>query len=270
MRSVLLFALVLTVPQNLKAEATQHVVGSVEAGPVAVINHDIQFGKSGTSFDLRNDGNQDIWFPYYRFKVMFPLDENSGFEVSYVPLELKTFTTLNEDLVVEDTLFPAGTNLDIVYGFPFYRAGYFISRPEGPWTFTYGGALQIRNASIRFTSADGAIRKVNQNVGPVPLIRLGLDYKSGDHTFSSSWEGIYAPVAYLNGSDSDVVGSFHDVRLAWSLETQADAHAGLVFRYIGGGARGSNSDADGLAKARSYSSNWIDLLVVAVSWDKQI
>lgn len=250
--------------------AAQKVVGAVEAGPVAVISHDIQFGKNGTRFDLRNDGNQDVWFPYYRFKIIFPISDESGFDLTYVPLEIKTFATLKQDLLIEDTLFPAKTNIDIVYGFPFYRAGYFSRLDSGAWQWTYGASLQIRNASIRFTSADGNIRKVNQNVGPVPLLRAGLAYKTVAHTFASTWEGFYAPVAYLNGSDSDVVGSFHDLKVEWQVQSQPDSATGVAIRYIGGGARGSDSDTDPATKDLSYSSNWIDLVVLAVTWDKQI
>ena len=74
-----------------------------------------------------------------------------------------------------------------------------------------GGSLQIRNATIDFTSADGTMRRTNRDIGPVPLIKFRIK-----HTFKTGWfiggeiDGIYAPVKYLNGSNTDVVGALLD------------------------------------------------------------
>ena len=75
---------------------------------------------------------------------------------------------------------------------------------------------------------------------------------------------MYAPVKYINGGRSDVVGAILDVSGQVGYRVAAPLDVFLGVRYIGGGAKGtSKSDAE-RGPGDGYTSNWIHLVTSTI------
>lgn len=243
---------------------------AVEFGALAVAYHHIQFGSDGSEFDYRSEGGQDVLFPFARLNVEFALGGVPGrHRVSflYQPLELSSRVVLRSPLVVDGQTFPEQTPMDLSYGFPFYRASYGYDVVQDPaWEVLLGGGLQVRNATITFSSADGELRRTNRDVGPVPLLKLRVR-----RTFETGWffateiDGFYAPIKYLNGGDSDVEGAILDasLRAGHALSDRVEAFVNL--RWIGGGAEGTSKEEQDFGDG--YTQNWLHFLTLSLGVD---
>ena len=71
-------------------------------------------------------------------------------------------------------------------------------------------------------------------------------------------DGIYAPIKYINGSDSDVEGAIIDLSLRCGVELDDGKDLFMNLRWIGGGAEGTGSDNDG--PGDGFTSNWLNFL----------
>ena len=233
----------------------------IEAGFLAVLDHTIQFSKDGTRFDYRADGGQDLLFFNQRFSVEVDLCRGHSFVLLYQPLRIATQTTLTEDTRIDGLDFPAGTNMDLLYDFPFYRVSYqydFLSPDD--CTLAVGFSLQLRNANISFRSADGSLFRENRSLGPVPLLKLRGRAPLGEVFWAElELDCAYISIRYLNGGDSDVEGALVD--LAGRLGARfGRVEAFLTVRYLGGGASGTNENETG--PGDGYVNNWLHFLVL--------
>lgn len=236
------------------------IQATLEYGFVSVLTHTIQWGNEGTKFDYVKEGGQSVLFPYWRPSVELEFLRRHSIEFLYQPIYINTDTVLQRDLQTDSLIFNAGTPVHVQYYFPFYRLTYlyhFIASQRGQ--LSLGGALQIRNATIVFTSQDGSKRFDSRNVGPVPLIVLrGRSMWAWGGWFESQLGGIWAPLKYLNGSGTDVNGWLYEghVRLG--------VHAGRRWaffvgtRALGGGAIGSSKEVR--PTGGSYSANVLNTL----------
>ena len=235
-----------------------------ELGFLAVVSHIVQFGNDGTRFDYRSDGGQDVLFPFFRLSTDLKFKGRHIIVFLYQPLKLTGETVLNEDAVFDGIVFPAGTPLNSTYGFPFWRISYlydFLRRPGDE--VSIGASLQIRNATITFTSADGTLRADRRDVGPVPALkfrgRWGFD--SGVW-WGTEIDGIYAPVSGINGSDEEITGALLDASLRVGYDF-TDAVSGFFnVRYLGGGAVGTESNPD--PPSDGYTKNWLHFITVSL------
>ena len=240
-----------------------------ELGMLIPFSHTIQFDKQGTVFDYVQDGGQDNAFPFVRLQAELKSHNKHTLLFLYQPLNLETNVYLNQDIRVDNETFPANSGLDLRYGFDFYRISYlydfFHNYPKTELSF--GGSLQLRNATINFTSSDGNLRRTNRDLGAVPLFKLRWKHAHSDKTWlGAEVDGMYAPVKYINGSDSDVVGAIIDlsVRYGIVLDPQKDLFFNL--RWIGGGAEGTNKDDDG--PGDGFTANWLNFVSfsIGVTW----
>jgi hypothetical protein len=239
----------------------------MESGFVAPLAHTIQFGKQGTRFDYVEDGGQDVLFPTVRLSAEATFGGAHTLIFLYQPLNLETRETLREDLTVDDVTFAAGTPIDLRYGFDYYRVSYLydLVRSRCGHRLSLGGSLQLRDAVIDFTSADGSERRTNRDVGPVPLVKVrGRAQIAPPFWLALEADGMYAPVKYINGGRSDVVGAILDVSGQVGYRVAAPLDVFLGVRYIGGGAKGtSKSDAE-RGPGDGYTSNWIHLVTSTI------
>lgn len=233
----------------------------VDAGFLGVLSHRYQKGRDGTNFDFREDGAQDVLFPVSRYAASLVLSRRHRLTLVYQPLTLRTREILDRAVVIDGTTFEAGTNLELVYGFPFWRAGYAYSLDVGSRSaLRLGVALQIRNATVEFASLDGATFTSNRDVGPVPLLHVGWRTAlAHPYWFELEVDGLYAPVKYLNGDDNSVEGAVVDANVRLGIEAFEHADVFVNARYFGGGAEGNSGEAP-----RTYSSNWLHLAVVSL------
>jgi hypothetical protein len=234
-----------------------------ELGFVAAASHFIQLGRDGSRVDYRADGAQDTLFAFARLAVDLDVNRRHLVTLLYQPLDLETRETLARDLRIDGATFRAGTPVRFRYGFPFFRAGWAYNVLSGVGReLAFGAALQIRNATIEFESADGALLRTRNDVGPVPLLRArGRFAFAGGGFFGFDVDGFYAPISVINGSDNEVVGAIVDasVRVGWRPRDHVDLFVNL--RYIGGGATGQG---DPTPTSDGYQSNWLHFVALSL------
>lgn len=240
--------------------------GVGELGSLAVADHKVQFSNSGTYFDYRNQGGQDVLFPVSRLSLELDIHDKHTIYFLYQPLRLESQVLLSQDLVVDDLVFPANSGVKLLYNFPFYRASYTrtLFRDKPRFDMELGASLQLRNATISFESNDGELYRSNRDLGPVPALKVQTRAYLSDRVFTElEADGIYAPISYLNGSDNEVVGAILDASLRTGLELDAPVTAYLNVRYLGGGAVGT-SEVDG--PGDGYVRNWLHFVTLTAGF----
>ncbi len=234
-----------------------------EVGFLAPLAHTIQFGSDGTKFDYVADGGQDLLFPVVRLSADGDFGR-STIALLYQPLQIDTEVILPEAIRQDAVDFPANTPLDLRYGFSFWRGSYLYDLAKGDAReAAVGLGMQIRDANITFSSADGTLRATNRDVGPVPLLKFRGRLPLGDKMWAGAEvDGIYAPIKYLNGADTDVVGALLDGSLRAGVALDHGADVFLNARYLGGGAEGSDKSPDGMGDG--FTSNWLHFFTLSV------
>ncbi len=228
-----------------------------ELGTLAPLTHTITYGKDGTEFDYVEEGGQNVLFVFARTSADFDIGNRHTLTLLYQPLDLRTQVTLQRDVRVDSVDFPSGTPVDIRYGFDFTRGSYLYDLRPGPnRELAVGGSLQIRNANIEFTSADGTLRSVNRDVGPVPLVKARWRAPlRGQGWVGSEVDAAWAPIRYINGADSDVEGALLDASLRFGTEVRPGVDAFVNLRYLGGGAVGTGNGTT--PPGDGYTKNWL-------------
>jgi len=250
-------------PQTKAKRPWYRFEASLEMGFVAPLYHKYQQGADGTYFDFRAQGGQENLFLFLRTSAGIRFVDRHVVLFLYQPLTLKTQQTLQEDVRLEGIDFPAGTPVNLKYGFDFYRVSYMYDIFRSPrFELGVGASLQIRNADIAITSADGGLRAISQNVGPVPLLKV-----RGRYTFDSGWwiglevDGIYATSKIINGSSRDVTGALLDASLRAGIHLEGFVDVFVNLRYLGGGAE---DGGDPVNLGNDYSRNWLHFLTLSL------
>lgn len=236
----------------------------VEIGTVKALSHTIQFSHDGTRFDYVRDGGQDILFPFTRLSADLDLGERHSVILLYQPLTLSSQVLLNDDLVVDGGTFAAGSGVDLQYGFDFYRASWLYDlQTADDRELGLGLSLQLRNADIQFTAIDDDLRRVNRDLGPVPILKLRTRQPlGGEAWWGFEIDGFYAPIKYMNGSDTDVVGAIADASLRAGVPLEHGGEAFVNLRYLGGGAEGTSQRYEG--PGDGWVDNWVHLVSLSL------
>lgn len=240
---------------------------SAELGFVAIASHIVQLSKDGSRFDYRAEGGQDALFPFFRLSTDLKFKGRHTLVFLYQPLKLTGETVLSEDTVFDGIVFPAGTPLNSTYGFPFWRISYLYDflRRRGD-EVSIGLGLQIRNATITFTSADGLLRADRRDVGPVPLLKF-----RGRWVFDSGvwWgteiDGIYTPISGINGSDEEITGALLDASLRVGYDFTKRVSGFFNVRYLGGGAEGTQKNPS--PPSDGFTKNWLHFITVSLGFE---
>ncbi|MBN2860598.1 MAG: hypothetical protein JXK93_10090 [Sphaerochaetaceae bacterium] len=245
-----------------------------EAGAISILSHTYQNGVSssdpGTLFDFRDEGGQDVLYPFERFQIGARIDDRHRVWFSYQPLELVTNVTFREDVSVGNYDFVAGTPMKLTYSFPFYRLSYTYDL-LGEYENAYLGpglVLQIRNASIRFESLTAGAESlyVTQNVGLVPALALYSEYRFPfGVTLSADIAGSYADSAFFNGADYEFSGSILDASLRMAYQTTDRLALFGNLRYFGGTSKGTSDGDDSWSVSETnFSQNNIASITASV------
>lgn len=234
----------------------------VELGFLDVLHHRIQFGQNGTLVDYHSEGGQDVLFPFVRASVEARLFDRHHIIFLYQPIDFRTRVTTQRDWQIDDLTFPQGTNVNTRYSFPFYRVSYMWDALESDdIELGIGASLQLRNATIVFTSADGTLRRYERDVGPVPILKVRYRQSLPHDTFfEAEADGFYAPIRYLNLGDTDVLGVIADVSVRYGFVLE-DTEVFLNARYLGGAADGTSDESE---FGDGYTKNWLHTATVSV------
>lgn len=246
---------------------TLRLRGVAELGYLAVLDHRVQFSNNGTYINYVKEGGQDVLFPVSRLSLELEIKKKHTFILLYQPLRLESTALLKRDLLIDNLNFPAGTSVDFLYNFPFWRISYLneLLPDNERFNFAWGLSLQIRNATISFESTDGTLFRANRDIGPVPVLKFRTRYNINNLTYTEiEADGFYAPISYLNGSDNEVVGAILDASLRQGLKVTDEVGAFLNLRYLAGGAVGTSDDDTG--PGDGYVKNWLHFLTVTAGF----
>jgi len=269
---ILLIAAICLTPLNLSASFLNNpdnrfvLRASAELGFVKVLSHKIQFSQDGTRFDYVKEGGQNILVPFQRLTAELEINRRHTLIFLIQPLDVRTEALLARDIVVDDQIFPAGTPMDFHYGFSFYRISYQYDFARSPdKELAIGGSLQLRNASISFASKDGQLFRVNQGVGPVPIIR----FRSRIPINQVSWlgteiDGFYASGRIITGSTNDFIGAILDGSIRYGLQLNESLEGFINLRYLGGGARGTEENTT--RPGDGYTDNWLHTTTITLGF----
>lgn len=222
------------------------VRATAELGTIKVLANRLQFGEEGTPFDYVSQGGQEILFPYKRATAELTFVDRHDVVFLYQPLTVETQTRIPADLGTDVSIdvvdFAPGTALDLKYGFDFWRVSYLFRLVNGGgWNVGLGLSLQLRNASIVFQSTDGEQITVNQNLGPVPIVKARAEYRFDSGFFvGTEVDGFYATSAFINGADFSFEGSILDASIRAGLPIVERADAFVNVRFLGGTAKGTS------------------------------
>jgi hypothetical protein len=160
--------------------------------------------------------------------------------------------------------FPSDTAVELRYGFDFYRLSYlydFFADPKNE--LAIGASLQIRDATITFSTKDGTVFLSERDVGPVPALKFRAKYYLNDFVWlGSEIDGIYAAGRGVTGSftvDPKFVGAIIDASLRAGFTPRPPVDVFLNLRYLGGGAEGRDED-----DPEQYVKNWLHAFSVSL------
>ena len=248
------------------ADSRWRLEPTTEIGLVVPLQNDIQFGQDGTKIDYLTEGGQDNLFLFTRWTMDFRKDERHVLTFLYQPLNLVTTQEADRDFRFNEVNFPKGTPIDLRYGFDYYRGSYAYDVLSDPrQELGFGVSMQLRNAIIDFTSANGEIRDTQRDIGLVPLLKMrGLFELENGSWVGFEMDGSYAPLKYLNGDVSDVVGALLDtsVRSGFHMKNGIDPFVNI--RYIGGGAEGTSNEPD--PGEDGYVLNWVQFFALNIGF----
>ena len=77
-------------------------------------------------------------------------------------------------------------------------------------------------------------------------------------------DGAYAPIKYLNGDTSDVIGALLDASVRTGYYAKRGIDPFISIRYVGGGAEGTTNDPD--FNEDGYTENWLHLMVFSMGF----
>jgi hypothetical protein len=240
--------------------------GGFELGFLDVTGHTIQFDSEGTKFDYVDEGGQGVLFPFSRYTAELSLSGRHNIIFLIQPLDIRTEALLQRDIVVDELTFPAGTPVDLRYGFTFYRMSYLYDLAKAKnKELAIGLSLQIRNATISFASPDGKLFRINEGIGPVPIFKFRSRHPFNNGMwFGTEVDGFYASGKYITGGDSDFEGAILDASLRLGFELTDYLDSFLNIRYIGGGAKGTEEDATG--PGDGYTDNWLHTVSISLGF----
>lgn len=235
------------------------VHGSFEYGFAFLPDHRIRWGEGDEFLDYVKNGGQKVLFPNWRISAGATIHGDHELTFTYQPIYLDTQVTMRQNFYPDGVAFNKGDAVNMRYYFPFYRLSYlWHAVNDVNWQWSLGLGLQLRNVTVGYTSVDGSHRFETRNVGPVPLLHTALRYTWNNGIWLGlDAQGFYAPIKYLNGSNSDVVGWIYELTLDSGFKIWKDLSGYGNVRLLGGGNSGnSNTPRPNLGKTPgTYSEN---------------
>lgn len=239
---------------------------NAELGTIGILKHTIQFSQDGSELDYVREGGQNNLYFFARISAELEIFRRHSFILLYQPLDVKTEEVLRRDISIDKQLFPSGTPVNFRYGFDFYRFSYQFDFFKSPrYELAIGLGLQLRNASISFTSGDGTLRRVNNNIGPVPLLRMRGRYTFDNGLFlGMEVDGLYARGKVITGSLYSFEGALLDASIRMGVAATSFMDVYLNLRYLGGGAQGTSDNNP--PPSDGYTNNWLHTLVTSIGF----
>lgn len=248
-----LFILLLLAPAASVAETQPAIRPTLvyEIGPAYIAQNDGRYGEMGTSYTARDVGQRDNLVNASRTSLEFAMDRHTLI-LLYAPFDVTTQVRLRESLQFRDELFSSGTVVNHRYLFDGYRGSYLYRAIDQPMVgLELGGSLQIRNADVAFTSADGLQRAHQDDIGLVFAAKARLWVRPFER---GPWGALEADGFSTFGLVDGVSGGIYDVQLATGQRVGRGVDIVLGARLLGGGARVDDQDIDNWANFIAFTA----------------
>jgi len=196
-----------------------------ETGPLFTGYNDVRIpGKNGTLISLKNDLKSKTEL-FYRIRLNYTINARHTISLLYAPLETKSMGSVSNDILFEETVFPANTEITGDYKFNSYRLTYrYDIVKKSKIEFGLGFTAKIRDARIALSSPGLTAEKIN--IGFVPIINFRLLWNI-DNKFGLLLEG--DALAAPQGRAEDVLFA-----ATYTLSDRFKIRAG--YRILEGGA----------------------------------
>jgi hypothetical protein len=205
---------------------------SYETGPAYVAQNDGRYGAQGTSYSAQDVGQQENLVRVERASIELRPGRHRVI-FTYIPFELRTRVTLQQELRFRDTVFSPGTVVDHRYLFDGLRFSYLYALLPEPWSLELGGTFQVRNAAVAFTSTDGLRHAAQNDIGPVFALKTRLRYAPAS---DRPWAALDADALSTFGLVGDTSGAIYDLALVLGVPVHANLQVTFTARLYGGGA----------------------------------
>jgi len=218
----------------------------VELGATWQEKNDVQIPNSaqGTEFSLADVAGDGPWAAV-RIEGTWDINEKHGLRFLLAPLSYSENGRLDEVTRFAGETFSPDEDVEADYTFNSWRLGYryhWFAREQ--WDFWVGGTLKVRDAEIKLSQ--GGVTSSDDDLGLVPLLYLGGEYRFNDHwSLSADLDG-------LAGGPGRAIDL--GIRLNYAVNDQWVV--GLGYRTLEGGA-----DTDDV-----YSFAWFNSLVFSADY----
>lgn len=169
---------------------------------------------------------------------------NERWDVSflYAPLDTEYSFKSRSNFNFNGESFNQNEQTRVGYKFNSYRVGFLRKYQTGNFKFVVGPVLKVRDARLSVSQA-GA-RSSFSNLGPVPLLGLGVDYRA-----SESIHFIFYSDALAGGP-----GYAYDVNAEIRYKISPSQTLGVGYRTLGGGA--DNDELKNFARFNSWIASY--------------
>jgi hypothetical protein len=217
------------------------IVFAYDAGPAYVAQNDGRYGAEGTPYAADDVGQQDNLVLFQRTSLELTVGRHTVV-LLYAPFELATRFAIEDDFRFRDTTFDAGSVLDHRYQFEGYRGSYLYRFLDGAIDVDGGASVQIRNAAVVFSTADGRVHDGEYDIGVVGALKARVRW-SGE----SVWTQLEADALSTFGLLGDTSGGIYDVSLSVGAPVSDRLDVLATARVIGGGAEVPSQEIDNWA-----------------------
>ncbi len=169
------------------------------------------------------------------------LNERWDMSFLYAPLETNYNLTSRSNFNFNGTSFTQNEATRVGYKFNSYRVGFLRKYTRGAWRFVVGPVLKVRDAKLSVTQTSA--RSSFSNVGPVPLLGVGAEYR---------WSESLSALIYsdaLAGGPGYAYDVNAELRYSW-----ARTQVGVGYRTLGGGA--DNDELKNFARFNSWLASY--------------
>lgn len=218
----------------------------LELGATWQEKNDVQIPNDaqGTEFSLADVAGDGPWTAV-RIEGTWDINEKHGLRFLLAPLSYSENGRLEEATRFAGGTFSPDEDVKAEYTFNSWRLGYryhWFAREQ--WDVWVGGTLKVRDAEIKLSQ--GGVTSSDDDLGLVPLLYLGGEYRFNDHwSLSADLDG-------LAGGPGRAI----DLGLRLNYTVNDQWGVGLGYRTLEGGA-----DTDDV-----YSFAWFNSLVFSADY----
>jgi len=207
-------------------------------------NVQIPNDEQGTRFSLADLTGSGPWTAV-RVEGSWDINEKHGLRFLLAPLSYSENGQLEAETRFAGESYSPDETVKAEYRFNSWRLGYrYHWLAQEQWDFWVGGTLKVRDAEIKLTQGD--ISSKDDDIGLVPLLYLGGEYRFDDHwSLSADFDG-------LAGGPGRAIDL--GIRLNYAVNDQW--RVGLGYRTLEGGA-----DTDDV-----YNFAWFNSLVFSADY----